>query len=89
MMGTADDFTPEEQALIDRWLDFYHDLDEGRRRPRTEQLIHFRSVCRGDTEAETSYEIAYMKWKRREYHRAKNNKDNNRSLYGIPYHEEG
>lgn len=56
--------TDEEQALLDRYLDFYEELASGERLPDTEAQKHFVKVTRGKAGADTPHELAYAKYMR-------------------------
>lgn len=55
--------TPEEAALIERYLDFYRALDRGDRRAESPAQYHFVEVCRCRAKAETVHEVAYFKYR--------------------------
>jgi uncharacterized protein YifE (UPF0438 family) len=55
--------TPDEAALILRYLPFYIALDTGGRKPRTEAQKHFLKVCRGEAQPETSHEVTYLRYR--------------------------
>ena len=56
--------TDEEQALLDRYLDFYEALAGGERPPDTQAQEHFVKVTRGKAGAETPHELAFAKYMR-------------------------
>jgi len=55
--------TSEETALVERFLDFYRDLDSGRRLAATEAQRHFVAVCRCEAKAQSEHEVAYFKYR--------------------------
>lgn len=55
--------TPEERALIDKHKQFYLDLAEGRRKPKTAAQLHFVAVCKGRLAPKTDHERAFLRWK--------------------------
>jgi len=57
------ELTPEETALIERYLDFYRALDGGQRLPSTEAQRHFVEVCQCQAKADSAHEIAYFKYR--------------------------
>jgi uncharacterized protein YifE (UPF0438 family) len=59
----AEELTPEEWALIQKYLPAYKRLAEGQARLTTDARKHFVRVCRGEAVATTPHEIAYMKWR--------------------------
>ena len=63
-MSEADiscELTPQEEALLERYINFYLDLEAGRRRPTTDAQEHFVKFSRGLAAAETIHELAYAK----------------------------
>lgn len=60
------ELTGEEQALLERYLDFYEALASGERQPDTEAQEHFVKVTQGKAGAETSHELAYAKFMRQQ-----------------------
>lgn len=58
------ELTEEEEALLDRYLDFYESLASGDREPTTEAQDHFVKVTRGKAGAATPHELAYAKFMR-------------------------
>ena len=57
-------YTQEEKGLLSKYLQFYIDLDEGKKVPNTEKQKHFVRFCRGSEQANTPHEFAYLKYKR-------------------------
>ena len=55
------EFTEEEEALLDRYLDFYESLASGAREPTTEAQRQFVLVTKGKAGASTVHEFAYAK----------------------------
>lgn len=55
--------TPEETALIGRYLHFYRSLDTGQRLPSTPAQRHFVAVCRCRAKANSAHEVAYFKYR--------------------------
>ena len=53
--------TPQEEALLEKHINFYLDLETGRRKPTTEAQEHFVKVSRGLAAAETVHELAFAK----------------------------
>jgi len=52
------------KELIDKYMHFYCELDNGHRQPTTEAQKHFVSVCRGRAKAQTEHEIVYSEFKK-------------------------
>ncbi|WP_237212997.1 DUF413 domain-containing protein [Falsiroseomonas oryziterrae] len=61
-----DALTEREQALIERYGDFYRALNGGKRTPSTPEQVRFVAVCRGEADAVTEHEIAFTKYVRLE-----------------------
>jgi uncharacterized protein YifE (UPF0438 family) len=55
--------TPEEEALLAKYLWFYEALDKKRRPPATEAQRHFIEACRCTTPPITTHEVAYLKYR--------------------------
>jgi len=55
------ELSPEEEGLLKKHIDFYRDLETGRRQPTTQAQEHFVRVTRGLEAAETVHERAYAK----------------------------
>jgi len=55
------ELTPQEEALLERHMDFYRSLETGQRKPTTEAQEHFVRVSRALAAAETIHELAYVK----------------------------
>lgn len=53
--------TLQEEALIEKYREFFQSLETGRRKPTTDAQAHFVAVCRGHSHAETEHEKAYAK----------------------------
>jgi hypothetical protein len=49
-------------ALIERYLNFYRDLETGRRQPSTEAQRYCVAVSRCEAKSPTAHEIAYFKY---------------------------
>jgi uncharacterized protein YifE (UPF0438 family) len=63
-MADADNphaLTPQEQALLEKHISFYLDLESGRRKPSTDAQEHFVKVSQGLVAAETIHELAFAK----------------------------
>jgi uncharacterized protein YifE (UPF0438 family) len=57
-------FTPEEAQLLKEHMQFYRDLETGRRRPENEVQSHFVRMTLGHAVAQTPHEMAYAKYMR-------------------------
>ena len=53
----------KEKELLEKYGDFYRDLDSGKRKPSTKSQEHFVLVCQGLAQPLTVHEIAYIKSK--------------------------
>jgi len=56
--------TPAEQELLNHYMQFYRDLESGRREPTTDAQRHFVKVTMGQAVVETPHEMAYAKYMR-------------------------
>ena len=55
--------TPRESALINKYIQFYSALADGRRSPTTGAHQHFIEVCKGTAAPETPHEVAFVKFR--------------------------
>lgn len=55
--------TPREQECIDKYLKFMKSLAKGEREPKNPAQEHFCAVTQGRAVAETTFELAYIKWR--------------------------
>lgn len=55
------ELTPQEEALLEKYINFYLDLEAGRRKPTTDAQEHFVKFSRGLAAAETIHELAFAK----------------------------
>jgi len=56
-------FSPEEDDLLFRYLNFYESLDKGEIVPDTEAQRHFLKVCKEVQQPITKHEKVYIKYK--------------------------
>ncbi len=54
---------PEEIAVLKKHLQFYKDLDSGKRIASTKEQARFKQVCKKRKAPKTLHECAYHKWK--------------------------
>ncbi len=57
------ELTDWDRRLLDRYLQFYRDLDNRDRTPSTPAQRHFVRVCRGELRPLTQHEVAYFRLK--------------------------
>jgi hypothetical protein len=53
----------KEKELVEKYGDFYRDLESGKRPPKTEDQKHFVLVCKGIEKPRTVHEVSYLKSK--------------------------
>lgn len=65
MDDSRHELTVEEQQLLNKYLRFYLELENGTRKPKTEAQEHFVALCKGRVGATTPHEIAFAKYRSR------------------------